>query len=626
LSRLWRTFFDDPQTKLLSWFIEREQRQMREVIRRKYRNSLDPQVYWITGSIHEHTGLSDDPVERHVQRLSLSQIGVFLAQRIWARRLWIVTPAVFILSLVLGYSLLNVAAISTSARLAPVLCAVIVWIGLMLSFGATFFQPLVAQWCLPRTPVRQDEIDSVRNVMARCVVRAVDVAAPPDLRDRLRIAVTDAEGQAVAGQVLATDLEYSAVRAEWFNSREALFVLGLAFMAPAMITLSAWLALLAWCSMQRPVIVSTLAALNGNREHRNGLSGHLVKLAAVLAIVLFLLAPLLLGFLDSHLSGKLSIGALGVQWSFVALMWFFALRHILRMRAPLAFRALQLDQAVRETGTELLIDKAGREHFVQLEMARIEQVDNARDDTQRQHEAYAKAQALIARSPFRGLPVDKVPPGPEGKAYLDALKVMPPPRLEHQQLEAGALNALGTYRTALEVETLAANIEHQFDVQVNGKKAAPARTVLAPYTPENTATPTVLPPSIGAGAAKQDEVLSGYFGSKASGTEPVVASSHPATTTEVDVTHQIEAERQRELAAQQTKERAEQQRQLAAQQARDRAQQAALLRQQQAAQAQLAQQQAARAAAAEKVRACTSSLFSRAVCASQGYNPLTGQK
>jgi hypothetical protein len=377
LSTLWRTFFDDPQTKLLSWLIEREQRQMREVIRRKYRSGLDPQVYWIAGSIHEHTGLSDDPVERRVQRLSLSQIGVFLAQRIWARRLWIVTPAVFILSLVLGYSLLNVAAVSTSARLAPVLCAVIVWTGLMLSFGATFFQSLVAQWCLPRTPVRQDEINSVRAVMARCVVRELDFGTPPDLRDRLRVAVTDSEGQAVAGQVLATDLEYSAVRAEWFNSRTALFNLGLAFMSPALVTLSPWLAMLGYYATRLPDIASVLAAFKGDREQHDRLPRHLLTLV----VIPFMLGTLLTGVALSYLDGRFVPGAVIVQWLFVVLMWLLALRQVLRLPAPLALRALQLDQAVRETGTELLIDKAGREHFVQLEMARVEQVDNATRDT-----------------------------------------------------------------------------------------------------------------------------------------------------------------------------------------------------------------------------------------------------
>lgn len=39
-----------------------------------------------------------------------------------------------------------------------------------------------------------------------------------------------------------------------------------------------------------------------------------------------------------------------------------------------------LDQAVRESGTELLIDKAGRAHFQHLEEARLTQIQNAKQD------------------------------------------------------------------------------------------------------------------------------------------------------------------------------------------------------------------------------------------------------
>jgi hypothetical protein len=145
-------------------------------------------------------------------------------------------------------------------------------------------------------------------------------------------------------------------------------------------------------------------------------------------------------------------------------------------------------------------------------------IDQVRTDAQRQRDAYAKAQAVIARSLFRGVPLDRVPPGPEGKAYLDALKVTPPPRLEHQQLAAGAMDALSTYRTALELEALAANTEHQFDVQVYGRKAAPARIVLTP-APDNDAAPPVFPTPANAGATGQDEALSRYFGSKAVGAD-----------------------------------------------------------------------------------------------------------
>lgn len=373
------TFFDDPKTKLLSWLVEREQRQMRDTIQRKYRNNVDPQVYWITGSIEENKGLSEDLIERRVQRLALSQIGVFFAQRIWSRRLWIVTPLVLVIGLILGHYLLDVSPDSLDARLGPILCGIIIWFGLMLAFGGTFFQSVVAQWFLPGMAVRQDEIDSVKGTMARCVVRSFGPDTPADLRDRLRIAVTDAEGQAIAGQVLATDLEYSAVRAEWLNSRASLFFLGLAFMAPAFAIISTWLAMLAYYATQLPEVIDVFSARDDGQdqqEKQENWRGQVIKLLVIPVI----LALLLSGAAASYVSGKFSLGAAMVQWIYVAVMWFFALRHVLSIPSPLDLRALQLDQSVRETGTELLIDKAGREHFVQLEKARIEQIENATKD------------------------------------------------------------------------------------------------------------------------------------------------------------------------------------------------------------------------------------------------------
>ncbi|MBD4959247.1 hypothetical protein GUF60_13655, partial [Xanthomonas citri pv. citri] len=92
------------------------------------------------------------------------------------------------------------------------------------------------------------EIDSVKGVVSRCIVRDVAPDTPTDLADRPRVLVADAEGRAVAGQVLATDLEYSAVRAEWVKSRSTLFVLGLALLSPVLAVAATWAALLAYYS------------------------------------------------------------------------------------------------------------------------------------------------------------------------------------------------------------------------------------------------------------------------------------------------------------------------------------------------------------------------------------------
>lgn len=81
-----------------------------------------------------------------------------------------------------------------------------------------------------------------------------------------------------------------------------------------------------------------------------------------------------------YLDGVLPVTAQLAQWAFVLVVWFVALRKVLRTPAPLNMRALMLEQAVRESGSELLIDKAGPAHFVELENARQAQLANARKD------------------------------------------------------------------------------------------------------------------------------------------------------------------------------------------------------------------------------------------------------
>lgn len=192
-------FFDDPVSKLKYWLLHREQKRMRTVISRKYKGILDPQVYWITGTDTEHDGLSNDRIERMAQRLSLSQIGVFLAQRIWAKRTWILVPTLMMIGLLITYILVNTAGTTTSDKLIPLVLTGTVWFSFLLCFSAIIFGPLVAQLFLPKTPVRQDEIDSVKGVISRCVIRDFGPETPLDLADRARLLVTDSDGHSVAG-------------------------------------------------------------------------------------------------------------------------------------------------------------------------------------------------------------------------------------------------------------------------------------------------------------------------------------------------------------------------------------------------------------------------------------------
>ncbi|MBD4670399.1 hypothetical protein GUG37_02675, partial [Xanthomonas citri pv. citri] len=123
-----------------------------------------------------------------------------MAQRMWARRTWIMVPLLAVLGMVISYILINKSGTTPHPTLIPATIAITVWLSIMLCFGATFFVPLIAQFFLPRTPIRQDEIDSVKGVVSRCIVRDVAPDTPTDLADRPRVLVADAEGRAVAGQ------------------------------------------------------------------------------------------------------------------------------------------------------------------------------------------------------------------------------------------------------------------------------------------------------------------------------------------------------------------------------------------------------------------------------------------
>lgn len=374
-------FFDDPVSNVKNWLLHHEQSRMRAVIGRKYEGVLDPQVYWIAGTDTEHEGLSNDPLERRAQRLSLSQIGVFLAQRIWAKRTWLLVPTLMLIGLLFAHVLVDKAGTTTSDTLIPLAFTGTIWFSALLCCSATLFGPLVAQVFLPKTPVRQDEIDAVRGIISRCVVRDLEPGTPADLADRARLLVTDANGQSVAGQVLATDLEYSAVRAEWMTTKAVLFMTGLVMLAPAlavsspMLALLDYFALLAWKRL-----AFWIPRAEDQQQHQGNNEPSVFLFAIKFAIVPLLILIGLTASYREHLDTFVRLDTQIIQWVYVIGMWAFALYLAFTAKSPLAVRAMMLDQAVRESGTELLIDKAGRAHFQHMEEARIEQVQNAKTD------------------------------------------------------------------------------------------------------------------------------------------------------------------------------------------------------------------------------------------------------
>lgn len=373
-------FFDDPITKISTWLIYHEQKRMRDTLAEKYKGVLDPQVYWVVGTDAENEGLSTDPVERLAQRLSLSQIGVYLAHRMWAKRTWIVVPFLFLIGLVLSYILLNKAGTTDNETLIPLTLSITLWFSGLLCLSATLFGPLVAQFFLPKVPVLQDEIDSVKRTIASCVVRDLEPGTPADLADRRRLLVTDSNGNAVAGQVLATDLEYSAVRAEWKKTELLMLMWGVAMLAPAL-TNYPFLAVLAYFALQfwkgAAFWIPTEAEKNPDQPEEPS--------PTMMAFKAIIVPALIFGGLSAawtqHLDAIPGVDALVVKWIYVLGIFTYGLVLSFTAKSPLIIRGLFLDHAVRQSGTELLIDKAGRVHFELQEQARVEQIKNAKKDT-----------------------------------------------------------------------------------------------------------------------------------------------------------------------------------------------------------------------------------------------------
>lgn len=230
-------------------------------------------------------------------------------------------------------------------------------------------------------------------------------------------------------------------------------------------------------------------------------------------------------------------------------------------------------------------------------------------DAEAQQQAYDEAQAVIAASPFKGLEKRQIPLTPAGKAYLAALDVKAPARFEYQRLADGVALLLKVYRTAATVQNEAEMLAHRLDAKVNGAAAAgpaPEPMEAAPDVDHKRERP-VLESIIGGGGEASEPAP------KRMGLAPLVPLGAKPAGGGGDADRQREADRQR---------RAELREQEAARKAKAEAEAAEL----EAAAAAAREQEAAAAAVDAKKQECTRNLLTRAKCAREGYNPITGEK
>ena len=367
MKKLFR-FFDDPISKFTHWYVNLAQKQMRKAIDSKYDNKVPNQVYWIPNTKEENLGLSEDKTEFITQRLTLSQCSYFIAHRLWAKMRYIMFPILAIIGLLSSYFLLNKSGGFQSEYYLNLSIGITLFFSLLIGFGGYMLAPFTAQLFLPNTAYTKDEITGVENTIRRCVVKDVDKSAPSDFKDRLRILDVDSEGRAVAGQILASDFEVSALVYEWVTTVGILFQIGLALAIPALIMISPIFGALAM------IVFSYLLMPN-------------LFLQNIFTIILFaVIIPLLV---MAGLNAQVPIAgdhieALNAtsfwQWFIVIFGWISVCASIFREVSPLEERAFQLEQAVKQTGTEFLIDKVGRKYFSSLEEAKNAQLENVKND------------------------------------------------------------------------------------------------------------------------------------------------------------------------------------------------------------------------------------------------------
>lgn len=366
--RIFNKIFEDPIARLQDYFLNLEQKQIRKAVKTKYKDGELSNCYWTIKTDEENKGLSSDKDEKIVQRFFYSLVGYFLGHRCHVKRNIILTPILFIYTAILFISF----ALSVDYNQKYLIGGLILFSGVVFLLSSTFFSGIIASIFLPNVAVRQDEINEINDVIKRCIVRDISDDCPNDLKDRKRLLIVDANGESVSGQILANDLEFSAFRNE-FNTTKLLFMFtGIAFLFPIFAVLNPLLlVVLYWCGLTLVLIKAKTLLSNLNFITR-----------LLIFTFLYVLIPSFLAgsffSVDLIPNGDIISSSSGVI--FGGIIFLLSIILFTSSPSPLIIRAYLLSKAVKENGTELLIDKLGKSYFVNIEKAKLDQINNAKKD------------------------------------------------------------------------------------------------------------------------------------------------------------------------------------------------------------------------------------------------------
>lgn len=372
MKNIFTGFFDDPAKKIRYVFKEKEQSWIRDIIKNKYDGNINPQVFWFHGSASRDDGLSDDAVERFAQRLTFSNIGQFMAHRMWAKLAFFILPFLVLMSLVFNYFLVNVSGATRNAYLYPVAFALLLWCAIVLLLSTSFLSPMFAQLFFPRVAVKKDEAELVENIIKNSVIRDLPEDTPQDMQDRLRILDVDAHGRAIAGQIQASDFDISAVRVQWQLIKKTLLLSSLVVFQSVLFVFSPILTVLVYLPVAMAFIFAKRDEAEELTETQISANVNRFALLVVIPIVYFWIVTLgVPKFLDARINNLVMLA----QWGLLVFSWYMVFDTI-KAQSPLRKRGSLLENSVQESGTEFLIDKAGRGYFINLEKARLAQLKN----------------------------------------------------------------------------------------------------------------------------------------------------------------------------------------------------------------------------------------------------------
>lgn len=348
-------FRDDPILYIREKLREYRQKSVRMAIAEKWQNDIDPRIHWVKDTDKENEGLSTNPQEWAAQKLYLSNIGHFAAERMHNWRNWVMLPIILFLLLI------EVSSIHWGVRLdadpEPFLMGFWWSVGLLFILSTIFMGSFGWRRFLPSRLVLPEEVDAVEKLIERTVLRACPEETPPDLKDRFRVLAVDRDGDATAGQILAADLEFSSVDEQISELSN--------------LTISAGLSMWFVVGVMSQTVSIIMALL---------LFGWIFAIFALTKIRLIIATIILLASYVPAMFGLVSITY--QPWLVTGLVIVLILIQETRLPSPLRQRAQMLEDAVKDAGTEQLIEAAGRDYFKSLEAARTQQIEEAiRDKT-----------------------------------------------------------------------------------------------------------------------------------------------------------------------------------------------------------------------------------------------------